>query len=554
MRALTASAVAALVALGLAGCKDEPTTSGPESAAAEVAARPVPITRLASLFEVLPASGLGGEVTPVSSAQAQANFGSSLRPWRWELWAVAGSVTACGTARLEGFAPSSAITIDERLAYPGPEGDLVMATLTGFRRVGQETTWDPMKPGATNVEQVNVAANGRQVVLIGGEMHEGRAPSPPARWRSPKTLLTLDSVKEEHQRNDGPTFDHSIRPEGVVELRLLGRDYKNVLHVVGTETPRPGEHRFVRSENHYFWHPEVGLLAHVQLYPKDEGCSEEAGCGCSLRVLVDHGQASSEAEAIGTLVKARKARQGLDSSLDFLSNRAARRGPVEEGKAGMAWVGVTGGIEMLRTEVTVGQYKACAADGACSPPVPPRKDPLLFSDKCNWWPKGRADELPVDCVDVDQARSFCTWAGGRLPTRGEWMEEATSSGERKYPWGKAEPDCERAVWDPPDGGTARVDLDGQEWVVPTYRGEAGCGAGGPWPVCSKPSGNSLHGICDLSGNVAEWTSDEVVLSSGTKQEVVGGHWGTQKGMIAVTRSWTVRPASRTPRTGIRCVR
>ncbi len=41
-----------------------------------------------------------------------------------------------------------------------------------------------------------------------------------------------------------------------------------------------------------------------------------------------------------------------------------------------------------------------------------------------------------------------------------------------------------------------------------HDGGASCGSGdSPWPVCSKPAGNSAQGLCDLAGNVSEWVAD-----------------------------------------------
>ncbi len=159
--------------------------------------------------------------------------------------------------------------------------------------------------------------------------------------------------------------------------------------------------------------------------------------------------------------------------------------------AGLSWVvSRPAGIELTKTEVTVGQYRACVEAGKCSRPNSYKG--------CNWDQKGR-DQHPVNCVDWNQATAFCAWAGGRLPTKQEWQAEASDGGKRQYPWGNAEVSCDLAIWS---------------------GGGPGCGRESTWPVCSKPAGNSVSGLCDLSGNVSEWTSSLEI----TARVYCGGSW------------------------------
>ena len=137
------------------------------------------------------------------------------------------------------------------------------------------------------------------------------------------------------------------------------------------------------------------------------------------------------------------------------------------------------GFEINRTEVTVGQYQRCVAAGKClSPGTGPR---------CNWEVAGRG-EHPVNCLAWEHAEAFCAWAGGALPTEAQWEFAARSGGKAQpYPWGELPADCQRAVM-PDDKGP-------------------GCGQDATAPACSRPRGNSAHGLCDLSGNVWEWVAD-----------------------------------------------
>jgi formylglycine-generating enzyme required for sulfatase activity len=205
-------------------------------------------------------------------------------------------------------------------------------------------------------------------------------------------------------------------------------------------------------------------------------------------------------------------------SVVLKKERASKKSSVdraERGRAGMEWVSLPGGsfrmgseegqadekpvrrvtlggFEMARTETTVGQYRACVEAGAC-------RSPHWDDGACYVWTGGgtgkgvapsslRGERQPIVCVDWHQAKAFCEWAGGRLPTEAEWEYAARSGGKaKKYPWGDATATCARAVMNEGSG--------------------IGCGKDRTWPVCSKPAGNTEQGLCDMAGNVWEWVSD-----------------------------------------------
>ncbi len=131
-----------------------------------------------------------------------------------------------------------------------------------------------------------------------------------------------------------------------------------------------------------------------------------------------------------------------------------------------------------RTEVTVDAYARCVGTGACS-------EPDAQALACNW-NRGRGDH-PVNCVDWNQARSYCEFVGGRLPTEAEWEYAARGSDGRAYPWGETPPDDTRARW----SGSCGVQ---------------GC-SGGTGAVGLHPSGRSPFGLHDMAGNVFEWVAD-----------------------------------------------
>jgi formylglycine-generating enzyme required for sulfatase activity len=128
-------------------------------------------------------------------------------------------------------------------------------------------------------------------------------------------------------------------------------------------------------------------------------------------------------------------------------------------------------IELGLTPVTNAQYAAFVAEtGAEAPAGWPQGSP----------PAGREDH-PVAFVDWFDARAFCAWGGGRLPTEAEWEKAARGIDGRLYPWGAA---------DEP----ARAHIG------------AGLKEGTTASVAAHPNGAGPYGLLDLVGNVWEWVS------------------------------------------------
>lgn len=135
-------------------------------------------------------------------------------------------------------------------------------------------------------------------------------------------------------------------------------------------------------------------------------------------------------------------------------------------------------------EVSVEDYKRCVDQGACTTPTLSQR----WSELCNWEVQGREDH-PINCVDWFQARTYCQWAGKRLPTEAQWEKAARGPESTIYPWGNEPfPSCDLAI------------------LSETYP-NFGCGTGSTWPVGSRPKGASVYGVMDLIGNVEEWTHD-----------------------------------------------
>lgn len=97
--------------------------------------------------------------------------------------------------------------------------------------------------------------------------------------------------------------------------------------------------------------------------------------------------------------------------------------------------------------------------------------------------------FPAIDVSFDDARSFCEWAGLRLPCAIERRWAATGPEMPPFPWGNAEPTLAHAVF-----GAWTL----QPCVEATIRGIATV------ILPRRPAGRAWCGAHDLAGNVWEW--------------------------------------------------
>jgi formylglycine-generating enzyme required for sulfatase activity len=144
------------------------------------------------------------------------------------------------------------------------------------------------------------------------------------------------------------------------------------------------------------------------------------------------------------------------------------------------------------------------------------------------------ETYPVVYVSWYDALLFLDWCGLRLPTETEW-EKAYRGGifldgdehqkrinpipDRKYPWGNELPG---------EGSIFRCNFDSEE-----------DGFLNTSPVCSFKDYNSPYDICDLAGNVGEWTLDWYTTSYHAGLDgfrmARGGSWmATSAGVDAIS--------------------
>src|SRR3954449_11061659 len=139
----------------------------------------------------------------------------------------------------------------------------------------------------------------------------------------------------------------------------------------------------------------------------------------------------------------------------------------------------------------------------------PSDGPVDLRNWANWWeyvpgadwahPEGPASSVtgrqrhPVVHVAPEDAEAYAAWAGKSLPTEAEWEHAARGGLDgAAYEWGD----------DPTPGG--RVLANYWQGEFP-WRNDLLDGFAGTSPVGSFPPNG--FGLCDMSGNVWEWTAD-----------------------------------------------
>jgi formylglycine-generating enzyme required for sulfatase activity len=217
-------------------------------------------------------------------------------------------------------------------------------------------------------------------------------------------------------------------------------------------------------------------------------------------------------------------------------------------------VSITKGFWLGQTEVTVGAYKRFA--GATGRQMPPA--PVNVGRPLN--PGWGDEDMPIVDVTWDEARAYCSWLGGWLPTEGEW-EYAARAGSTADRYG----DVDEIAWYADNSGRERLDSirifaeDPANYVKRLSK-----------------NGNNMHevgqkrangfGLYDMLGNVGEWVNDWYDQSyyqnspsqdptgptSGTERVMRGGSWLVLPRFVRVSLRDSYNPRLRLHIGGFRC--
>ena len=176
-----------------------------------------------------------------------------------------------------------------------------------------------------------------------------------------------------------------------------------------------------------------------------------------------------------------------------------------------------------QTEITVAQYKQFNPD----------YDETVYTEG------EECPQCPAMAVNWSNAQQYCLWAGKRLPTENEWEAAARGVSENTFPWG------DQLL----EGlGNIQGDQDGFLDVAPPG---------------SFSKGASPFGVLDMIGNMWEWVSTPVVLSTLAESQpgqnnsmflVKGGSWRSPPEMATISYRNLVDGKINNPTFGFRCAK
>ncbi|MCB9666000.1 MAG: formylglycine-generating enzyme family protein [Alphaproteobacteria bacterium] len=211
------------------------------------------------------------------------------------------------------------------------------------------------------------------------------------------------------------------------------------------------------------------------------------------------------------------------------------------------------GFWITESEVIVGTYRACVADGAC------REDEVKASGGFStYYPAAEPfdanrDLMPVNSITWAGARDVCAWLGGRLPTEAEWELAARGTDGRRWPWGN-QPQC---AMPPADDGFSRLRRSTVD----------ACEQDGPVRARALPNASPAR-VLGMAGNLWEWTADWYAddayahhastdprgPSTGDRRAQRGGSWtATSPEELRATVRGGLDPDAQLNDVGLRCV-
>jgi formylglycine-generating enzyme required for sulfatase activity len=232
-----------------------------------------------------------------------------------------------------------------------------------------------------------------------------------------------------------------------------------------------------------------------------------------------------------------------DGDIAFVAEMcAAERGPVESCEPEMfrdempAHRVYLDAFRIDTAEVSRRAFRRCVLNNRCAP------SRIGATDERTGRP-----EQPVTGVTWMEAREYCEWTGGALPTEAQWERAARGSDGRRFPWGRVF-NSRIANHGGPDGPDP---IDGFRFAAPVDAFEAGA---------------SPYGLLNMAGNAWELTADRYAFDAyrggvrvnptgpekGEGRVVRGGSWQSPAYALRVTQRGQIGPRESRADVGFRC--
>jgi formylglycine-generating enzyme required for sulfatase activity/class 3 adenylate cyclase len=217
-------------------------------------------------------------------------------------------------------------------------------------------------------------------------------------------------------------------------------------------------------------------------------------------------------------------------------------------------VAITNGFWLGQTAVTAGAWKRYRT--AAGKPALAASDSM--GRKLN---EASADDtVPAVAMTWGEARSFCEWGGGRLPTEAEW-EYSARAGRTGARYGN----LDAIAWFGDNSGNKKID-SGEIWRTDraNYTKRLIDNGNGLHPVGQKQP--NTWNLYDMLGNVWQWTADWYAPQyyaqrenedpagppGGKERTLRGGFWFNYPPNVRVSVRSGTAPESRNVSFGVRC--